>query len=264
MAARTILQTNTLEEFRIQFNALSQQDFGDIGTLDSSISATSIVGAMNELVSIVGANEGFFIEDETSSQQLIGAGQRLKVFGATNECTAVVSASDTLTIGLADDINVQTINAPGTGNQTIGKLRITNSDITTTDNSTIEIQQDLTVLDTKQINLGSVFDISKDPTSGHPIINSNSAGEFMLFNGNPVLVDNEIRFEGTTIDTNDTKLTAVDPTQDNTITLPNATGTVALTNATGYATGSIFTSSSTLIIYDSSGSAVKTIVGSAT
>ena len=82
MAARTILQTNTLEEFRIQFNALSQQDFGDIGTLDSSISATSIVGAMNELVSIVGANEGFFIEDETSSQQLIGAGQRLKVFGA--------------------------------------------------------------------------------------------------------------------------------------------------------------------------------------
>ena len=44
MAARTILQTNTLEEFRIQFNALSQQVFGDIGTLDSSISATSIVG----------------------------------------------------------------------------------------------------------------------------------------------------------------------------------------------------------------------------
>jgi hypothetical protein len=86
----------------------------------------------------------------------------------------------------------------------------------------------------------------------------------MLFNGIPVLLDNEIRFEGTTIDTNDTKLTAVDPTQDNTITLPNATGTVALTNATGYATGSIFTSSSTLIIYDSSGSAVKTIVGSAT
>ena len=65
MAARTILQTNTLEEFRVQFNALSQQDFGDIGTLDSSISATSIIGAMNELVSIVGANEGFFIEDET-------------------------------------------------------------------------------------------------------------------------------------------------------------------------------------------------------
>ena len=264
MAVRNIAVTDTLEKFRTEFNALCSTDFGDIANLDASLSATNLIDAMNETLVAATNTAGFRIEDSTSSQQLIGAGQRLKVFGATNECTAVVSASDTLTIGLADDINVQTINAPGTGNQTIGKLRITNSDITTTDNSTIEIQQDLTVLDTKQINLGSVFDISKDPTSGHPIINSNSAGEFMLFNGIPVLLDNEIRFEGTTIDTNDTKLTAVDPTQDNTITLPNATGTVALTNATGYATGSIFTSSSTLIIYDSSGSAVKTIVGSAT
>jgi hypothetical protein len=38
-------------------------------------------------------------------------------------------------------------------------------------------------------------------------------------------------FEGTTADNNETTLTVVDPTQDNTITLPNTTGTVVIANA---------------------------------
>ena len=51
MAARTISATQTLEEFRTEFNALSSQDFGDIATLDSGITATSVIGAVNELLS---------------------------------------------------------------------------------------------------------------------------------------------------------------------------------------------------------------------
>ena len=38
-------------------------------------------------------------------------------------------------------------------------------------------------------------------------------------------------FEGTTADTFETTLTVIDPTQDNTITLPNTTGTVVIANA---------------------------------
>lgn len=45
-------------------------------------------------------------------------------------------------------------------------------------------------------------------------------------------VDASIVFEGTTIDAYETTLTVVDPTQDNTITLPNTTGTVVLADAT--------------------------------
>lgn len=41
-------------------------------------------------------------------------------------------------------------------------------------------------------------------------------------------VDASIVFEGTTPDAHETTLTATDPTQDNTITLPNTSGTVAL------------------------------------
>jgi hypothetical protein len=45
-------------------------------------------------------------------------------------------------------------------------------------------------------------------------------------------VETSIVFEGATADDHETTLTVVDPTQDNTITLPNTTGTVVLTTAT--------------------------------
>ena len=41
-----------------------------------------------------------------------------------------------------------------------------------------------------------------------------------------------VAFEGSTNDANETTLIATDPTQDNTITLPNLTGTVMLRDAT--------------------------------
>ena len=44
-------------------------------------------------------------------------------------------------------------------------------------------------------------------------------------------VDASIVFEGATADAHETTLTVVDPTQDNTITLPNTTGTVVIANA---------------------------------
>jgi len=47
MAARTVLTTNTLEEFRTTFNSLSTTDIGDTATLTTT--ASNIVGAINEL-----------------------------------------------------------------------------------------------------------------------------------------------------------------------------------------------------------------------
>ena len=47
-----------------------------------------------------------------------------------------------------------------------------------------------------------------------------------------VVENNTILFEGATDDTNETKLTVVDPTADRTISLPNATGTVVLEDNT--------------------------------
>jgi hypothetical protein len=55
-------------------------------------------------------------------------------------------------------------------------------------------------------------------------------------------VDASIVFEGATADAFETTLTVVDPTQDNTITLPNTTGTVVLATATQTLTNKTLTS----------------------
>jgi hypothetical protein len=55
-------------------------------------------------------------------------------------------------------------------------------------------------------------------------------------------VETSIVFEGSTPDDYETTLTVVDPTQDNTITLPNTTGTVVIANATQTLTNKTLTS----------------------
>ena len=50
----------------------------------------------------------FRIEDSSSSQQLIGGGDILRVLGTSNEIEAVVSATDTLTIGLPNAVSITT------------------------------------------------------------------------------------------------------------------------------------------------------------
>ena len=41
MAVRQIAITDTIEKFRTEFNAMTQNDFGDIANLDASLSATN-------------------------------------------------------------------------------------------------------------------------------------------------------------------------------------------------------------------------------
>ena len=108
MAVKVINQTDTLETFRTTFNDLAANEFGDIALLSGSISATNLVDAMNETISIATSTAGWKIEDSSSTQQLIGGGDTLRVFGTSNEIEAVVSATDTLTIGLPASVTVTT------------------------------------------------------------------------------------------------------------------------------------------------------------
>ena len=61
------------------------------------------------------------------------------------------------------------------------------------------------------------------------------------FTGTPS-ADASIVFEGTTADAYETTLTVVDPTQDNTVTIPNTTGTIVLDTATQTLTNKTLTS----------------------
>ena len=118
MAVRSIAQTDTLETFRTEFNNLAAIDFGDPATLaGAGIAATSVVGAVVELAAIVGSAQAFTIEDDSSTTQLVGSGNILK-FASSSTINAVVSAPDTVTMSLPNNLQVAN-NLSAVGNLSI-------------------------------------------------------------------------------------------------------------------------------------------------
>ena len=74
--------------------------------------------------------------------------------------------------------------------------------------------------------------------------------------------DASIVFEGATPDAHETTLTVTDPTADRTITFANESGTVLTTGTTNIVSGAMLKSASTLLIVNSGGTTLKTIIGS--
>ena len=99
-----------------------------------------------------------------------------------------------------------------------------------TENSTEFIQDTAASLFTNGTHSGITFDYDD---SGN-VINA-------TVSSTPTF-STEIIFEGATVDSYETVLQVVDPTQDNTITLPNTTGTVVLDSATQTLTNKTLTS----------------------
>ncbi len=311
MAVKNIAVTDTLETFRTTFNDLALNDMGDIATLSGAISATTLVGAMNETISIATSSAGFTIEDSTSSQQIVGGGDILRVFGTSNEIEAVVSATDLLTIGLPNAVSITTsVTAPtvSTGNMsltngsitdssgaisfgnenltttgtinggaitgtsitgsgathTLGTIEISGNTIRSTDSTTIIINDALTV---NNPLVAGVTTINPTGTS-----NITSSTGFTVFGSTLVLAQNQfIAFEGASNNDFETTLTVTDPSADRTITLPNETGTVITTGSTDAVSETMMANDAigqnelksvvSLIIYNSSGTPLKTIFG---
>jgi hypothetical protein len=282
MAARNIAITDTLETFRTQFNELAANDFGDIGTLDASLTATSVIAAVNEINGVVTAAAGWFITDVDSAIQAVGSGQTLTALGTANQTTAIVTSPDTLTVGLANDVtipndltvtgnitnvggditvvgNVSANNITSTGStQQLGTIVFEGNTISCIDSSTIKVDDALSATSlvgggVQLIDVGGKATIKKEGVSNVPL----------YFDCWPVF-NQYLSFEGLVNNNKETDIVCEEPTTDNTITIPNASGTFILDTSTAYATSTIFTASSTLSIYNSAGVLQKTIVGSAT
>ena len=242
MAVRSIAVTDTLETFRTQFNALASDDFGDIATLDATLSATTIIGAVNELSAQVSASLGIFIEDSSSTQQQIGAGQTLTFLGTSNQINAVVSVPDTLTISLPNDVTIAN-NLIVSNDLTVtntalldGTLTIATGSIT---DSTGQISfSNENLITTGTINTGGATVTSLSSTGA--VSGTTITGTSTITGANLVLTaDGTLTFEGSTPDDFETTLTVVNPTADRTITLPNITGTVVTTGDTGTVTSTM-------------------------
>ena len=87
---------------------------------------------------------------------------------------------------------------------------------------------------------GDVVGTAKTQTLTNKTLTSPTISD-PTFTGTP-LAAASISFEGATADAYETVLTVVDPTQDNTITLPNTTGTVVIVDATQTLTNKTLTS----------------------
>ena len=234
MAVKFIAETDTLEQFRTTFNELCAQDFGDKANLSTAISATNLIDAMNETISIATSTAGWTIRDESSSTQIIGGGNTLSVLGTANQIQAVVSATDTLTLSFPNDVTIpNSLTALGT-THTFGTVEISGNSIRSVDTNMLSVLDTLRV---SQLDTGSGL-LAIDEASSIPRFTSSAAGKALTFDAVP-LFNESIEFDGTTAGTFKTTVTATDPTADRTITLPDITGTVITTGDTGTITSTM-------------------------
>ena len=234
MAVKFIAETDTLEQFRTTFNELCAQDFGDKANLSTAISATNLIDAMNETISIATSTAGWTIRDESSTTQIIGGGNTLSVLGTANQIQAVVSATDTITFSFPNDVTIpNSITALGTTN-TFGSVEISGNNIRSVDTNTLSVLDTLRV---SELETGSGL-LSVDEASSIPRFTSSATGKALTFDAVP-LFNSSVEFDGATAGTFKTTVTAIDPTANNTISIPDITGTLITSADTGTVTSAM-------------------------
>ena len=224
MAVKFIAETDTLEKFRTEFNDLSANQFGDIANLSGAISASNLVAAMNETISIATSTAGWTIADDTSTTQIVGGGDTLTVLGTANQIQSVVSATDTLTLSFPNNVTIPN-NFTVTGTtSTLGTIEVSGNNIRSVDTNTISV---LDTLRAAGLETGSGL-LVVDENSSIPRFTSSAAGKALTFDAVP-LFNESIEFDGTTAGTFKTTVSVTDPTANRTITLPDITGTIITT-----------------------------------
>jgi hypothetical protein len=239
MAFKTISQTDTLETFRTTFNALSQDDFGDIATLSGAISATNLVDAMNETIAIATSTAGFSVADDTSTTQIIGGGDTLTVLGTANQIQTVVTPTDTLTLSFPNDVTISndltvTNNLITNGISTLGTIEFSGNTIRSTDSTRINVND---VFRANELETQDGL-LKFDKIGDFPRIQSTKADNVVVFDAIPAF-NASIIFEGSTADANELTVSVTDPTADRTITIPDVDGAFVTTGDTGTITSTM-------------------------
>jgi len=250
MAVRSIAVTDTLEKFRTEFNAMTSLDFGDIATLDAALSATSVIGAVNELSAQVSAAAGFFIEDASSTRQQVGAGETMRIFGTSNEIEAVVSATDTLTIGLPANVTITTeLTTPLVDAATVEAGNLTLTDGSITDSSGTISFGDENLTTTGNVSGGTINGtsvVSTGAVSGTTITGTgdiSTSEQFVLTGAGKGIV-----FEGATADDFEATLKVAGPSADVVVTIPSLAASASLITSadTGTITSTMITNGTIL------------------
>ena len=227
MADRSVAVTDTMNDLRREFNG-SARDVGDISDL---LGASGFIASSTDVIEAILAINTEVPEVKTDLFTFPG---RTMVFeGATDDDfeTTISFAEPTAdrthtlpdatgTIIFADSVATLTNKTISLGSNTIsGSLAEFNSALSGDDFATLTGTETLT-----------------NKTFTSPTVSAHTFSSGTSTSGITIGA-NGITFEGATADAHETTLTAADPTQDNTITIPNETMT-AITTATHATKGS--------------------------
>ena len=240
MAARQVAATATIEQLRTTFNTLSATDFGDIDQLSSSISASNLVAAMNELESEVTPFSAAFVATQTDLGAAPATGDSIVIRDADASALKEMTIANLFTSPAIDTITAGTFTLDASADVNIDA-----------GGGDIILKDDGTEFGRLTNNAGQL--LIKSSSSATTALSLNGANVTVAGNltvsGTTTTVDSStvnlqtgFIFEGSSADSFETTLTATDPTADRTITLPNLTGTVSLTSATETLTNKTLTS----------------------
>jgi hypothetical protein len=213
MADRNVTTSNTLEEFRVEFNELAV-DVGDIASVTGAsgmiASATDVIEAVVALNSNSATSANPVITGVASFPDGSAAAPSITNTGDTNTGIFFGAADQVdITVGGSQILSVQSTGISVTGNITAS------GNITMGDAATDNITFNADVNSNMIPNTHNSFDLGQDTQSWRS-----------LYLGTSVI------FEGTGVDAHETSLVVTNPTQDNTLTLPNSTGTLLTTGVT--------------------------------
>ena len=213
MADRTVTTSNTLEQFRVEFNELAV-DVGDIASVTGAsgmiASATDVIEAVVALNSSSATSANPVITGIASFPDGSAAAPSITNTGDTNTGIYFGAADQVdITVGGSQILSVQSTGINVTGN-IIASGNITMGDAAT-DNITFNADVNSNMIP----NTHNSFDLGQDTQSWRN-----------LYLGTSVI------FEGTGVDAHETTLVTTNATQDNTLTLPNSTGTLLTTGVT--------------------------------
>jgi len=261
------LASNTVTGSLAEFNtALQSESFAGLAATQTLTNKT-ISGADNTLSNIGNSslsNSSVTVSDGSNSSA-VALGGTLTIQGTSNE-VEVAESSGTVTVGLPDNVTIS-------GNLTVSGTT------TTVSSTTLNVADPLINLatgnnssDAVDIGLYGLYDTSGSQDLYSGFFRDASDGKWRLFKDNQAAPTTTVNTSGTgyAVATLVANLEATTATlggsdiisTDNTKTLTNKT-IVAGNNTISGLTSSHFASAVTLVINDSSGSAVKTIVGSA-
>ena len=180
-----------------------------------------------------------------------------------SEIYTLLGDGEDLSSGISSSATVITLTAP-TISGAVGGTQ-TSATITTLANTTINTTTvNGTTLNggTCAVAAGSITDSSGAISFGNE--NLTTTGTLTSGNltcGTITSTGASIVFEGATADAHETTITVTDPTADRTITVPNETGTLLTTGTSDTVDSTMLKSASTLLIVNSSGSTLKTVIG---